>query len=127
MIAAIERGYPQAQISQASYDYQRRIESGEQIIVGVNGFQQAGDENIDILQTDERARELQSGKLERLRAVRDPVRTAAALDALRQAAADERRNTMPYILEAVRASATLGEICEALRDVFGAFQESSVL
>jgi methylmalonyl-CoA mutase N-terminal domain/subunit len=127
MIPAIERGYPQAQVAQASYDYQRRVESGDQIIVGVNAFQQPEEEQIDILQTDEQARDLQSAKLDRLRASRDSARVAAALDAIRTAAADERRNTMPYILEAVRASATLGEICEALRDVFGAYQESSIL
>jgi methylmalonyl-CoA mutase, N-terminal domain len=126
MIPAIERGYPQAQIAQASYEYQRRVESGDQIVVGVNAFQSAEEERIDVLQTDERARERQSAKLERLRRTRDASRAAAALDAVRAAAA-ERTNTMPYILEAVRASATVGEICEALRDVFGAYQESSVL
>lgn len=127
MINAIERGYPQAQIAQASYEYQRRIESGDQIIVGVNAFQQGEEETIDILATDEQARERQSAKLERLRAARDTSRVTSALDDIRAAASDEHRNTMPYILEAVRASATLGEICEALRDVFGAYQESSIL
>ena len=126
MIPAIERGFPQAEIAQASYEYQRRVESGDQIIVGVNAFRSA-DEPIEVLKTDESARELQSGKLERLRSGRDSARAAAALGGIRRAAADDRCNTMPYILEAVRASVTLGEICEALRDVFGAYQESSVL
>jgi methylmalonyl-CoA mutase N-terminal domain/subunit len=127
MIAAIERGYPQREIAQASYEYQRRVESGEQIIVGVNAFEQAEDQSIELLQTDEGARELQSARLGRLRAVRGSDRVTAVLDDLRRNAADERCNLMPYILEAVRASATLGEICEALRDVFGGYQESSIL
>ena len=127
MIPAIERGYPQTKIAQASYEYQRRIEEGQQIIVGVNAFQQTDESQLDLLQMGEEPRTLQSEKLARLRASRDNHRVHRSLDALRAAAADEHENTMPYILEAVRASATLGEVCEALRDVFGGYQESSIL
>ena len=127
MIPAIERGYPQAKIAQASYEYQRLIEQGKQIIVGVNAFQSVREPQLDLLQMGDEPQQLQSAKLERLRASRDQSRVRRSLDALRAAAADEQTNTMPYILEAVRASATLGEVCEALRDVFGGYQESSIL
>jgi methylmalonyl-CoA mutase N-terminal domain/subunit len=127
MIAAIERGYPQARIAEASYDYQRRVESGDQIVVGVNAFQKADDERPPLLQIDDAPHQIQTRKLELLRRTRDAGRVTRTLDQLREAAAESRTNTMPYILEAVRASATLGEICEALREVFGAYQESNIL
>jgi methylmalonyl-CoA mutase N-terminal domain/subunit len=127
MLPAIERGYPQMKIAQASYEYQQGIESGDQIIVGVNAFQQVSEPSLDLLQMGEGPRELQSEKLARLRASRDNDQVHACLDGIRTAAADPHCNSMPYILEAVRASATLGEICEALRDVFGGYQESSIL
>jgi methylmalonyl-CoA mutase N-terminal domain/subunit len=127
MLPAIEHGYPQAEIAQASYEYQQRIERGEQIIVGVNAFTQEAEQSIELLQLDDSPRQLQCEKLERLKRTRDNARVQSALDAIRSAAEAEHENTMPYILEAVRASATLGEICEALRDVFGGYQENSIL
>src|SRR5579864_7704709 len=126
MIAAIERGFPQAEIANASYRYQREIETGDKIIVGVNAFQSNGEEPIEILQIDQTAHERQVGKLAALRARRDRAGVSRSLDALRRAA-QGTENTMPYILDAVRAYATLGEICNALRDVFGAYQESSAI
>jgi methylmalonyl-CoA mutase, N-terminal domain len=124
MIPAIEQGYPQAEIARASYEYQKTIESRDRIIVGVNAFRNEGEPHaIDLLQIGERPREVQVAKLERLRAGRDESGVLRSLDHLREAAAGTE-NTMPYILEAVRASATLGEICEALREVFGSYQES---
>jgi methylmalonyl-CoA mutase N-terminal domain/subunit len=127
MLPAIERGYPQAEIAEASYEYQRRIETGEQTIVGVNAFEQANETHLELLQLDDRPGTLQSEKLARLRSSRANDRVRESLEGIRTAAADDHCNTMPYILEAVRASATLGEICEALRDVFGGYQESSIL
>ena len=127
MIPAIERGYPQSKIAQASYEYQRRIEDGTQVIVGVNAFQHAAEPQLALLQMGDEPQNLQADKLRRLRASRDRDKVDAALDAIRAAAANEHVNTMPYILGAVRASATLGEVCEALRDVFGGYQESSIL
>jgi methylmalonyl-CoA mutase, N-terminal domain len=124
MIPAIEQGYPQAEIARASYDYQKSIESGEQIIVGVNAFRADSEQPIDLLQIGEEPARLQLMKLERLRQSRDAGAVRGSLDALRECAA-RTGNTMPYILDAVRASATVGEICEALRDVFGSYQESS--
>jgi methylmalonyl-CoA mutase N-terminal domain/subunit len=127
MVAAIERGIPQRHIARASYDYQKEVEARQQVVVGVNAFTQQDEQPLQILQVSEDSQRLQTEKLGRFRASRDDGRVRRALDALREAAADEHRNTMPYILDAVRAPATLGEICGALRDVFGGYQESSIL
>ena len=126
MIPAIERGYPQGEIADASYHYQREQERGERVTVGVNRFTEQEEHPIDILQIDETAERGQVEKLARLRARRDEKRVKEALAALRKAAAGED-NTIPAMLDAVRAYATTGEICAALRDVFGAWQETSVL
>jgi methylmalonyl-CoA mutase, N-terminal domain len=124
MIPAIERGYPQSEIAEASYRYQREVETGGKIMVGVNAFQSPDEEPIEILKIDHTASERQAGKLEALRARRSGVEVARTLDALRRAA-EGTENTMPYILDAVRAYATLGEICGAFRDVFGSWQEKT--
>jgi methylmalonyl-CoA mutase N-terminal domain/subunit len=123
MIPAIEQGFPQSEIARASYEYQRAIESGDKIVVGVNRFQ-SEDQPIEILQIDRGAEEHQARKVQALRARRDNPQARRALDALRRAA-EGSENTMPHILNAVRAYATLGEICDALREVFGAYQETS--
>jgi len=125
MIAAIEAGFPQTEIAQASYRYQREIEGGERVIVGVNAFQ-SDDQPIELLQIDETAGRRQAEKLAALRQRRDNGRVRQSLDALRRAA-EATENTMPYILDAVRAYATLGEICDALRSVFGTYQEATHL
>jgi methylmalonyl-CoA mutase, N-terminal domain len=126
MIPAIEGGFPQKEIADASYRYQQAIEKREQIVVGVNAFEEERSERIELLRLNEASHQLQCDKLQRLRSRRDADRCRKALDALR-AAAGGRENTTPYILEGVRAYATLGEICDALRDVFGTYQERSVL
>ncbi|MBM3725583.1 MAG: methylmalonyl-CoA mutase [Acidobacteria bacterium] len=126
MIPAIERGFPQAEIASASYRYQREIESGERIIVGVNGYAQAEERPLELLRIDEAAGERQVAKLARLRRERANGRVRAALDELKRAA-DEGRNTMPEVLEAVKAYATVGEICGGLREVYGSWTETAVL
>jgi methylmalonyl-CoA mutase N-terminal domain/subunit len=126
MIAAIEQGFPQREIADASYRYQREVETGDKIIVGVNAFTSGDEEPIEILQIDQTAHERQVAKLAALRKRRDGPRVTRSLDGLRRAA-QGTENTMPYILDAVRAYATLGEICNALRDVFGSWQESSTI
>ena len=126
MIPAIERGFPQREIANASYEYQQAVEAREKLIVGVNAFESKEDAPIDTLQIDRSAEEHQRRKLEALRARRDAPAVARALDGLREAARG-KANTMPRILEAVRVYATLGEICDALRDVFGSYKEQSVL
>ena len=126
MIPAIERGFPQSEIAKASYEYQHSIETGRRIIVGVNGFTGQNEQPIEILEIDESAEKRQIEKLAALRRRRDPQRVNSALDALKKAA-EGTDNTMPYILDAVRAYATVGEICGALRQVYGTFQERAVL
>jgi methylmalonyl-CoA mutase N-terminal domain/subunit len=126
MIPAIERGYPQTEIANASYEYQHEIETGEQKIVGVNAFTEQSSQAIELLQIDETSHEAQIAKLRALKARRSQERVTGALNALKHAAEDTE-NTMPYILDAVRCYATTGEICDALRDVFGTYTETSVV
>jgi methylmalonyl-CoA mutase N-terminal domain/subunit len=125
MIAAIERGFPQTEIADASYRYQREVEAGERTVVGVNRFQ-SDDQPIELLQIDEGSARHQERKLAALRARRDNHRVIKALDALKRAA-EGTENTMPCLVDAVRAYATLGEICDSLRVVFGTYQETTRL
>ena len=126
MIPAIERGFPQSEIAQASYEYQREIEQGEQVIVGVNKFTEEAESPIDVLQIDQTSEQKQIERLHALKRRRSASEVAKTLGALRQAA-EGSANTMPYILDAVRAYATVGEICGALKEVFGSYTETSVL
>jgi methylmalonyl-CoA mutase N-terminal domain/subunit len=125
MIPAIEAGFPQTEIAAASYRYQREVEAGERTIVGVNRFQ-SGDQPIEVLQIDETAGRRQEEKLAALRRRRDAGAVERTLGALKRAA-EGTGNTMPYLLDAVRAYATLGEICDVLRAVFGTYQETTHL
>ncbi len=122
MIAAIERGYPQREIAESAYRFQQAVERREKIIVGVNEFVEPEDEQVPILYIDERVEARQIEKLEALKRRRDRDRVARALDRLR-AAAEGTENLMYPILDAVRAYATLGEMCDALRDVWGEYEE----
>jgi methylmalonyl-CoA mutase, N-terminal domain len=135
MVKAIERGYPQKEIAESAYQYQRAVEAKEKIIVGVNEFA-IEEEPPNILYIDESVARQQSAKLKTLRARRSNDEVRRALDALKKAAAAEPKaghngnvssaNTMPYIVDAVRAYATIGEICEALRQVYGTYTEVSI-
>jgi methylmalonyl-CoA mutase N-terminal domain/subunit len=126
MITAIERGFPQSEIANASFEYQQSIERGERLIVGVNSFTQGGEEHIELLQIDETAGARQMARLRALRTRRSQAEVDHALSALKEAA-EASANTMPYLLDAVRCYATVGEICEALRETFGSWTERSVL
>jgi methylmalonyl-CoA mutase, N-terminal domain len=124
MIPAIERGYPQREIADASYKYQQAVDRKEKIIVGVNEFK--GEEKpIEVLRIDESVRAQQSEHLRKLRAERSSDEVARQLTALRKAA-QGTENLMPHIFSAVKAYATLGEICDSLREVFGTHEEASV-
>ena len=123
MVAAIERGFPQREIQDAAYEYQRAIERKEKIIVGVNDFVVENEPPIDILLIDESVTAQQIARLQTLRETRDNGRVRVTLSALRDAAAGNHVNLMPYILECVRAYATLGEICDELRGVYGVYEE----
>ncbi len=124
MVAAIERSYPQREIADASYRYQMAIDSKEKIIVGVNAY--AGEEKpLEILRIGESVREHQIERLRQLRAERSDDTVQRRLLSLRKAA-EGTENLMPHIYDAVKAYATLGEICTALRDVFGTHEEAAV-
>src|ERR1700761_2881408 len=125
MIPAIEAGFPQSEIAAASYRYQREVEEGERTIVGANRFQ-SEDQPIELLQIDQRAQKRQEEKVEALRARRNQAAVGRSLDGLLRAA-EGTENTMPYIVEALRSYATLGEICDALRRVFGTYAETTHL
>jgi len=124
MVAAIEHGFPQREIADASYRYQLAVDRKEKIIVGVNEF--VGEERpIEILQIDDTVARHQERRLRTLRAERSSEAVARSLAALRKAA-EGAANTMPYIYDAVCAYATLGEICDAFRDVFGIYTETPI-
>ena len=123
MVSAIEKGFPQREVQDAAYEYQKAIERKEKIIVGVNDFEIEDEAPIDILLIDESVAELQVAKLQELRTSRDNVRVQATLAALETAARDDT-NTMYPILDCVRAYATLGEMCDILRGVYGEYEES---
>jgi methylmalonyl-CoA mutase N-terminal domain/subunit len=126
MIPAIERGFPQTEIANASYEYQHSVEERESVIVGVNQYAEAAEQSIEVLHIDETAERRQNERLAELRNSRNSSEVEKSLAAL-QRTAEGSENTMPYILDAVRAYATVGEICGALRDVFGAYTETSVV
>ncbi|MFI5112902.1 MAG: methylmalonyl-CoA mutase [Terriglobales bacterium] len=135
MVKAIERGYPQKEIAEASYQYQRAVENREKVVVGVNEFT-IEEESPEILHIGESVARQQTEKLKKLRARRSNDEVRRCLDALKKAAAQEPQvkadgsvsdaNTMPYIIEAVRAYTTVGEICAALREVYGTYEEASI-
>ena len=135
MVKAIERGYPQKEIAESAYQYQRAVEANEKVIVGVNEFA-IEEDPPKTLYIDETVARQQSAKLKALRAGRSNERVRSCLETLKKAAAQEPKagtngnvstaNTMPSIIEAVRAYATVGEICEALREVYGTYTEVSV-
>jgi methylmalonyl-CoA mutase N-terminal domain/subunit len=136
MVKAIERGYPQKEIAEASYQYQRAVENKEKIIVGANDFT-IEEQLPEILYIDhEEVADHQTRKLKSLKARRSNEQVQRSLDALKKAAAQQPvvkadgkmsdANTMPYIIDAVRAYATVGEICDALREVYGTYEEVSI-
>jgi len=123
MVEAVEKGFPQREIQESAYQYQKAVERGEQTIVGVNKYQmEDGATEIPTLVIDEGVRDHQVERLQHTRARRDKGAVANALEKVRQAARTNE-NTMPATIEAVRAYATLGEICDALRDVYGLYEE----
>ncbi len=126
MVEAIERGFPQREIAESSYRFQQSVERRDKIVVGVNDFVQEDEPPIAVLYIDESASEKQLAKLERLKKTRDAGAVGRALDRLR-AAARTTDNVMPPILDAVRAYATVGEMCDALRDVWGEYEEVPVI
>jgi len=134
MVRAIEIGYPQKEIAEASYQFQRAVEAREKVIVGVNDFA-IEEQPPETLYIDESVAQRQSEKLKALRTRRSNDEVRRTLEALKKAAAQmpvaqnghvSEANTMPYIIDCVRAYATVGEICDALREVYGTYEEASI-
>jgi methylmalonyl-CoA mutase N-terminal domain/subunit len=134
MVKAIEQGFPQKEIAEASYQFQKAAEAHEKVIVGANEFV-VQEKSHDTLYIDESVGEAQTRKLKTLRSRRDNDAVRRTLEALKKVAAQEPTagtngkispvNTMPFILDAVKAYATVGEICDALREVYGTYEESA--
>jgi len=123
MVAAIEKGFPQREIHDSAYHYQKAVERGDQIIVGVNKYAMTDEPaKVPILVIDESVRTHQLERLDQTKTRRDAGAVANALEKLK-IAAQKNENTMPATLDAVRAYATLGEICSALRNVYGIYEE----
>ncbi len=123
MIEAIDAGFPQREIQDSAYHYQLAVDAKDKIIVGVNDYvMDAETQRIPLLQIDESTAGLQSGRLAKLRDERDSKRVAETLKALADGARDDA-NTMYLLLDCVRAYATLGEMCDALKPVYGEYQE----
>jgi len=121
ILAAIEGGFVQREIQDSAYAYQRAVERGEQVVVGVNQFTAQGEQQLDMLRVDPLVEKGQREKLAQLRSTRDDERVRRTLEALRDGARGDA-NVMPLILDCVEAYATLGEICDVMRDVFGEYR-----
>jgi len=126
MVRAVELGYPQREIAEASYHYQQQLERKEKIIVGVNDFVVPEEQSIPILRIDPEVERRQIERVRRVRAARDEVRARRALDELKRAA-DSGENTMDKVLECVKAGSTMGEICDVFRAVYGEYREPAII
>jgi methylmalonyl-CoA mutase N-terminal domain/subunit len=126
MVRAIEQGYPQREIAESAYRTQRAVEAKEQIVVGVNAFVSADDAGVGTLYIDESAGEHQLARLADIRRRRDGARVAQAIECLR-AGAKTTTNLMPLLIEAARAQATVGEMCDGLREVWGEYVEDPII
>jgi methylmalonyl-CoA mutase, N-terminal domain len=126
MLRAIEAGYPQMEIQKSAYEYQQAVESGEQVVVGVNRFQTTEEQSIPTMRIDPEIERSQIARLNSLRARRDSAKSQAALEEVERRARGSE-NLMPGILAAVEAYATVGEISDALRRAFGEYRESVVI
>jgi methylmalonyl-CoA mutase N-terminal domain/subunit len=126
MVEAVEAGFPQREIWDASYQFQRSVDSAEKVVVGVNAFKMEKEDPFDILYIDESCSAEQLTALKQIRATRDSAKVEQTLNALREAAKDENVNIMPALIDAVKAYATIGEMSDAMRDVFGTYQEPAL-
>ncbi len=126
MIPAIEQNFQQREIAEASFRYQSEVERGERVVVGVNRYEQEDEQPIEILRIDPALEQKQIERVQAVRASRDSAAAEAALARLKEDAAHEDRNLMEPIMDASRAYVTMGEMCDALRDVWGTWRETPV-
>jgi methylmalonyl-CoA mutase N-terminal domain/subunit len=126
VVPAIKDNFFQREIAEASFRFQREVEAGERVIVGVNRYDDPGERDPEILKIDHELEEKQIERVQALRARRDAAAVEEALTRLRRDAAEEGRNLMPAIIDASKAYVTMGEMCEALREVWGVWRETPV-
>jgi methylmalonyl-CoA mutase N-terminal domain/subunit len=126
MVAAVKQNYPQREIADASYELQTEIDASRRIVVGVNAYDEGGDDETTILRIDPGLERKQVGRLQAVRARRDSTAVEASLTALKASAANQRDNLMPWLLDAARAHASEGEIVHALQRVWGDYREAPV-
>jgi len=125
MLGAIDTGYIEREIARSAYEYQLRIESGEQVVVGLNQYQSEGAQKLELFQFDPEEEEWQKERLAETKGGRSAADVKSALSSLKQAALDDK-NLMPPVLEAVGALATEGEILDTMRDVYGEYVDPGV-
>ncbi|MCJ7687261.1 MAG: methylmalonyl-CoA mutase family protein, partial [Desulfobacteraceae bacterium] len=125
-VAAIETGYIQREIDTRAYAFQKEVEEKKRVVVGVNDYRIEESPNFAIFRPDPAHARKQVSDLKKLRETRDQSKVQTALDVLREAA-PTAENLMPFFIEAVKAYATLGEICGVLRDVFGEYQQAETI
>jgi methylmalonyl-CoA mutase N-terminal domain/subunit len=123
IIRAVEEGYPQREIGESAYQHQREVEKGERLIVGLNAYRTNRDAPIELLTIDERVTRDAVERLRALKQRRDAAQVAAALAEVEAACRDEKRNLMPPVIAAVKAYATLGEVSDVFRKVWGQYRE----
>src|SRR5204862_5340579 len=126
VVAAIKENFFQREIAEASFRYQAEVERRERIVVGVNRYVLEDEQPIEILKIDPGLEQQQIARVQALRARRNSAAVEAALSTLKRDAAQEDRNLMPPIVEASRAYVTMGEMCDALREVWGVWRETPV-
>jgi len=126
VVAAIKENFFQREIADASFRFQAELEAGDRVIVGVNRFEDPGEDEIDLLKIDPDLERKQIERVQALRARRDSAAVEASLARLKAEAADESRNLMPAMVDASKAYVTMGEMCDALRDVWGVWRETPV-
>jgi methylmalonyl-CoA mutase N-terminal domain/subunit len=122
MLAVIDKGFPQMEIADAAYHYQRQIDKGEKVMVGVNKYVVAEKAPPEILRIDEAVEEKQIARLQKVKNERDNRKVVQILKDLR-AASKTDKNLMPYVIEAVREYTTEQEICDVWRDIFGEYRD----
>ena len=122
VLPAIRKGFFQQEIANSAYRYQKEVEDKERIVIGVNEYVEEEETDVEPLRVTKAALDRQLARLRKIRSEMDKGKWTSALAALKKAA-EGKENTMPFILDAVRAKATLGEICDTMRDVFGSWEE----
>jgi methylmalonyl-CoA mutase N-terminal domain/subunit len=126
VVPAIKENFFQREIAEASFRYQSEVESGQRVIVGVNRYEDPDERQVEILAIDQRLEDKQVERVRGLRERRDSGAVEQSLARLRKDAAEENVNLMPAIIEASKAYVTMGEMCDALRDVWGVWRETPV-